>query len=61
MLILNTFMCGISYCRSSHSCTCIVVSHLGMLDAPREGRNVGAKPEDGFGGPIPKMKGLSKC
>jgi hypothetical protein len=23
-----------------------LVSHIGMLDAPREGRDVGAKPED---------------
>jgi hypothetical protein len=24
-----------------------LASHLGSLDAPREGRDVGAKPEDG--------------
>ena len=24
-----------------------LASHLGMLDEPREGRDVGAKPEDG--------------
>ena len=24
-----------------------IASHLGTLDAPREGRDVGAKPEDG--------------
>jgi hypothetical protein len=24
-----------------------LASHLGMLDAPREGQDVGAKPEDG--------------
>ena len=29
-----------------HSCICIVASHLGTLDAPREGRDVGAEPED---------------
>jgi hypothetical protein len=32
-------------------------SHLGTLDAPREGRDVGAKPEDGVGGSIPRMEG----
>ena len=36
-------------------------SHLGTLDAPREGCDVGTKPEDGVDGPIPKMEGLSKC
>ena len=24
-----------------------LASHLGMLDEPREGRDIGAKPEDG--------------
>ena len=28
-----------------------------MLDAPREGRDDGVEPEDGVGGPIPKMEG----
>ena len=28
-----------------------------MLDAPREERDDGIKPEDGVGGPIPKMEG----
>jgi hypothetical protein len=32
-----------------------------MIDAPREGRDVGSKHEDDVGGPIPKMEGLSKC
>jgi hypothetical protein len=36
-------------------------SHLGTIDAPREGRDVRAKPKDGVGGSIPKMEGLSKC
>ena len=34
-----------------------LASHLGTLDAPREGRDVGAKPEDGVGGSIPRMEG----
>ena len=29
-------------------------SHLGMLDAPCEGLDVGAKPEDGVGWTYPK-------
>ena len=29
-----------------HSYICIVASHLGTLDAPREGRDVGAEPKD---------------
>ena len=57
MLILITFMWGISYCHYLHSYTCIVASHLGTLDAPREGRDDGIEPEDGVGGPIPKMEG----
>ena len=40
-----------------HSYICIVASHLGTLDAPREGRDDGVKPEDGVSGPIPKMEG----
>ena len=32
-----------------HSYICIVVFHLGMIDAPLEGRDVGAEPEDGEG------------
>ena len=28
-----------------------------MLDAPREGRDCGVKPEDYVGRPIPKMEG----
>ena len=38
-----------------------LTSHLGALDEPREGRNEGVEPEDGVGGPIPKMEGLTKC
>ena len=34
-----------------------LASRLGTLDAPREGRDVGAKPEDGVGGSIPRMEG----
>jgi hypothetical protein len=44
-----------------HSYIYIVAPHLGMLDAPREGRDVGAKPEDGVWRSIQKMGGLSKC
>ena len=32
-----------------------------MLDEPREGRDVGAEPEDGVGESIQKTEGLSKC
>ena len=39
-----------------------IASHLGALDEPREGRDVGAEPEDDvYGGSILKMEGLSKC
>ena len=31
-----------------------LVPHLGMLDEPREGRDVGAKPEDGVWWTYPK-------
>ena len=34
-----------------------LASHLGMLDAPCEGRDDGVEPKDGVGGPIPKMEG----
>ena len=34
-----------------------LASHLGTLDAPREGCHDGIEPEDGVGGPIPKMEG----
>jgi hypothetical protein len=27
----------------------------------QQGQDVGAEPEDGVGGPVPKMEGLSKC
>jgi hypothetical protein len=42
-----------------HSCICIVAPHLGTLDAPREGHDVGAKPEDGVGWTYPE-KGRTK-
>ena len=38
-----------------------IASRLGTLDAPREGCDDGVEPEDGVGGPFPKMEGLSKC
>ena len=38
-----------------------LASHLGTLDEPCEGRDVGAKPEDGVWWTYPKMEGLSKC
>ena len=34
-----------------------LASHLCILDAPREGHDVGVKLEDGVGGPISKMEG----
>ena len=34
-----------------------LASHLGMLDAPHEGRDDGVEPEDSVDGPIPKMEG----
>ena len=34
-----------------------LASHLDTLDAPHEGRDDGIKPEDGVGGPFPKMEG----
>ena len=40
-----------------HSYICIVASHLGMLDAPREGCDDEVKLEEGVGGPIPKIEG----
>ena len=43
-----------------HSYICTVASHLGKLDAPPEGRDDGVEPEDGVGGPIPKMEGPLK-
>ena len=47
-----------------------LASHLGTLDEPREGRDVGTEPkngiwwtypEDGVGESIQKAEGLSKC
>jgi hypothetical protein len=49
-----------AYCTSMHSYICIVASHLGSLDEPREGRDDGAKPEDGVGGLIREMEVTSK-
>jgi hypothetical protein len=37
-----------------------LISHLGMLDAPREGRDVEPNSKMVFGGPIQEMEGLSK-
>ena len=34
-----------------------LASHLGMLDEPREGHDVGTEPEDGVGGLFLKMEG----
>ena len=34
-------------CISLHSYICIVAFHLGTIDEPREGCDVGAEPEDG--------------
>ena len=34
-----------------------LASHLGTLDAPHEGCDDGIEPEDGVGGPFPKMEG----
>ena len=39
-----------------HSYICIVASQLGTIDALREGRDIGAKPEDDIGGRIPKIE-----
>jgi hypothetical protein len=36
-------------------------SHLGTLDVPREGHEVGAKPKDGVWRSIQKIGGLSNC
>ena len=30
-----------------HSYICIVTFHLGTIEEPREGRDIGAEPEDG--------------
>jgi hypothetical protein len=35
--------------------------HLGTLDAPQEGHDVGAEPKDGVWISIQKTGGLSKC
>ena len=34
-----------------------LASHLGTLDEPREGREVGTEPEDGVWWTFPKMEG----
>ena len=72
VLILNAFMWCISCCHSSHSCTCIAASPLGMLDEPREGCKDDVESNHKtllvdkswrwcVDGPILKMEGLSKC
>ena len=38
-----------------------LASNLGTLDEPHEGRDVGAKPEDGVWWTYPKDGRLSKC
>ena len=38
-----------------------LASHLGTLDEPREGHDVGAKPKDGVWWTIQKIEGLDKC
>ena len=41
-----------------------LASHLGMLDEPHEELKdvmLEPNPKTMFGGPIPKMEGLSKC
>ena len=39
-----------------------LASHLGTLDEPREGRDVGAEPKDGeWWWTIQKIEGLDKC
>jgi hypothetical protein len=60
MLSLMCFHECFAYCTSMHSHLCIVAPHLGTLDAPREVRDVRAKPEDGVWRSIQKMGGLSK-
>jgi hypothetical protein len=42
-------------------CIHALASHLGTLDAPREGRDVEPNPKMVFGGPISKTEGLDKC
>jgi hypothetical protein len=34
-------------CTSMHSYICIVAPHLGTLDEPREGHDIGAEPKNG--------------
>ena len=43
--------------RTVHSYICIVAFHLGTINVPCEGRDVGVEPEDGDGGRIQKMDG----
>jgi hypothetical protein len=54
MLSLVCFHECFAYCTSMYSYICIVAPHLGMLDVPREGYDVGAKPEDGVGWTYPE-------
>jgi hypothetical protein len=61
MLSLVCFHECFAYYTSMHSDICIVAPHLGTIDAPREGHDVGAKLEDGVWRSIQKTGGLSKC
>jgi hypothetical protein len=54
MLSLVCFHECFAHCISMHSYICIVAPHLGMLDAPRERSDVGAKPKDGVGWTYPE-------
>jgi hypothetical protein len=38
-----------------------LASHLGALDESREGHDVESNSKMVFGGPLPKVEGLSKC
>jgi hypothetical protein len=38
-----------------HSYICILAPHLGILDEPHEGRDVGAEPEDGLWWTYPEV------
>ena len=40
-------MITLARCTFMNSYICIVASHLGTIDEPREGRDVGAEPADG--------------
>jgi hypothetical protein len=38
-----------------------LASHLGAVDVSREGHDVESNSKMVFGGPLPKVEGLSKC